>query len=50
MKQNQKLYDAIIVDGGHSGLVAANYLAKARKAVLPLEVQDEVTKQTIKHT
>ncbi|MEO7478260.1 MAG: NAD(P)/FAD-dependent oxidoreductase [Lysobacteraceae bacterium] len=30
-------YDAIIIGAGHNGLVAANYLAKARKKVLVLE-------------
>jgi phytoene dehydrogenase-like protein len=35
-------YDAIIVGGGHNGLVAAAYLAKAGKAVLLLEAQDEL--------
>jgi phytoene dehydrogenase-like protein len=30
-------YDAIIVGGGHNGLVAANYLAAAKKSVLVLE-------------
>lgn len=30
-------YDAIIIGGGHNGLVAACYLAKARKKVLVLE-------------
>ena len=42
MKQNHKLYDAIVVGGGHNGLVAASYLAKAGKAVLLLEAQDEL--------
>ena len=41
MKQNQKVYDAIIVGGGHNGLVAATYLARAGKAVLLLEAHDE---------
>ena len=30
-------YDAIIIGGGHNGLVAANYLAKDAKNVLVLE-------------
>ena len=42
MKQNHKNYDAIIVGGGHNGLVAASYLAKAGKTVLLLEAQDEL--------
>ena len=42
MKQNHKQYDAIIVGGGHNGLVAASYLAKAGKAVLLLEAHDEL--------
>ena len=41
MKQNHKLHDVIVVGGGHNGLVAATYLAKAGKAVLLLEAQDE---------
>ncbi len=41
MNQNQKNYDAIIVGGGHNGLVAASYLAKAGKAVLLLEAHAE---------
>jgi phytoene dehydrogenase-like protein len=36
MKQNGR-YDAIIVGGGHNGLVAAAYLARARRKVLVLE-------------
>lgn len=42
MNQNQKHYDAIIVGGGHNGLVAASYLAKAGKTVLLLEAHDEL--------
>lgn len=42
MKQNQKNYDAIIIGGGHHGLVAASYLAKAGKSVLLLEAHDEL--------
>ncbi len=34
-------YDAIVIGGGTSGLVAATYLAKARKKVLLLEAQDK---------
>ncbi len=33
----KQLYDAIIIGGGHNGLVAAAYLAKAGKKVLVLE-------------
>ncbi len=40
MKSIITRYDAIIVGGGHNGLVAANYLAKAGKRVLLLEAQD----------
>ena len=32
-----KKYDAIIIGGGHNGLVAAAYLAKAGRDVLVLE-------------
>ena len=32
-----KRYDAIIVGGGHNGLVCAAYLAKAGRKVLVLE-------------
>ena len=34
------MYDAIVVGGGHNGLVAACYLAKSKKNVLLLESQD----------
>jgi phytoene dehydrogenase-like protein len=40
MKDSLKKYDAIIVGGGHNGLVAASYLAKAGKSVLLLEAHD----------
>ena len=30
-------YDAIIIGGGHNGLVTAAYLARARRSVLVLE-------------
>ncbi len=40
MKNTNTCYDAIIVGGGHNGLVAASYLAKAGKRVLLLEAQD----------
>ena len=42
MKQNHKIYDALVVGGGHNGLVAASYLAKAGKTVLLLETQEEL--------
>jgi len=42
MNHTHKVYDAIIVGGGHNGLVAASYLAKAGKAVLLLEAQAEL--------
>ena len=35
-------YDVLIVGGGHNGLVAASYLAKAGKKVLILEANHEV--------
>ncbi len=41
MKQRHKTHDAIIIGGGHNGLVAASYLAKAGKTVLLLEAQGE---------
>lgn len=42
MKNDSKMYDAIIVGGGHNGLVAASYLAKARKTILLLESHSEL--------
>ncbi len=42
MTTNDKQYDVTIVGGGHNGLVAACYLAKAGKAVLLLEANDEL--------
>lgn len=42
MKENHKNYDVIIVGGGHNGLVAAIYLAKAGRSVLLLEANDEL--------
>jgi phytoene dehydrogenase-like protein len=42
MQHNNTNYDAIIVGGGHNGLVAASYLAKAGKKVLLLEAHDEL--------
>lgn len=41
MSKDQK-YDAIVVGGGHNGLVAATYLAKAGKSVLLLERATEL--------
>jgi len=42
VKHHHKKYDVIIVGGGHNGLVAASYLAKAGKSVLLLEARDEL--------
>ena len=36
------IFDAIVVGGGHNGLVAASYLAKAGKSVLLLEANSEL--------
>jgi phytoene dehydrogenase-like protein len=36
------MVDAVIVGGGHNGLVAASYLARAGRSVLVLERRDEV--------
>jgi phytoene dehydrogenase-like protein len=41
MSLNKK-YDAIVVGGGHNGLVAASYLAKAGKKVALLEAESEL--------
>ncbi|MCH7636862.1 MAG: NAD(P)-binding protein, partial [Proteobacteria bacterium] len=35
-------YDAIVVGGGHNGLVCSALLAKAGKSVLVLEANDQV--------
>jgi phytoene dehydrogenase-like protein len=42
MKQDNKIYDAIVVGGGHNGLVAASYIAKSGKTVLVLEAENEL--------
>ena len=42
-----KKYDAIIIGGGHNGLVAASYLAKAGKKVLVLEKRHLVGGATV---
>jgi phytoene dehydrogenase-like protein len=34
--------DVVIVGGGHNGLVAATYLAKAGKSVVILEANEEI--------
>jgi phytoene dehydrogenase-like protein len=36
IKNTKKVYDALIIGGGHNGLVAANYLANAGKKVVIL--------------
>ncbi|MFN8348097.1 MAG: NAD(P)/FAD-dependent oxidoreductase [Spirosomataceae bacterium] len=42
MSLKQSNFDAVIVGGGHNGLVAAAYLAKAGKKVLLLEQNDYI--------
>ena len=37
-----KSYDVVIIGGGHNGLVAASYLAKAGRSVLVLEQRERV--------
>lgn len=44
MRRNHKIYDVIVAGGGHNGLVAASYLAKAGKSVLLLEAEDFISK------
>lgn len=39
---SSKTYDVIIIGGGHNGLVAASYLAKAGKSVVILEANPEI--------
>ena len=39
---NSKKYDVTIIGGGHNGLVAASYLAKAGKSVVILEANAEI--------
>jgi phytoene dehydrogenase-like protein len=42
-------YDAVIVGGGHNGLVAANYLARAGQSVLLLERNDHFGGAAVSH-
>lgn len=39
---NAQIYDVTIIGGGHNGLVAATYLAKAGKTVVILEANPEI--------
>jgi phytoene dehydrogenase-like protein len=39
---SSKKYDVVIVGGGHNGLVAATYLARAGKSVVILEANPEL--------
>ena len=42
MIDSNKQFDAIIIGGGHNGLVCSFYLAKAGKSVLLVEASDSV--------
>ena len=42
MANENQAYDAVIVGGGHNGLVCAAYLAKAGRTVLVLEKRNVV--------
>jgi phytoene dehydrogenase-like protein len=42
MVQGSRQYDAIVVGGGHNGLVCAAYLARAGRAVLVLEASERL--------
>ena len=42
MINSDKNYDAIVVGGGHNGLVCASYLAKSGKSVLVVEANDSL--------
>lgn len=46
-EQLENRYDAVIVGGGHNGLVAANYLAGAGLRVLVVEQQEELGGATV---
>jgi phytoene dehydrogenase-like protein len=39
---SSKKYDVVIIGGGHNGLVAATYLARAGKSVRILEANPEI--------
>ena len=43
-------YDAVIAGGGHNGLVAAAYLARAGRSVLLLERRDELGGAAVSET
>src|SRR3977135_2488101 len=42
MEELRSGYDAVIVGGGHNGLVAAAYLARAGRSCLVLERRDQL--------